>query len=135
TITLTTITFEKYQTESIYNRAVLPGGTDQPTYHSDVTSSATSYGSEYELQKKLYNQHASGSQPPWGSDVPALVDRDGNFIDNPFVYQIGFIAHGNYNDAKPSPQVDELPAGVEFLGFIPCDVVGTDGFQDAVNQH
>ena len=135
TITLTTIVFEQHQTETIYNRAVLTGGTDQSTYHSDVTSEATSYGNEYEVRKLLYNTHASQGQPPWGGQVSSLVDRDGNYIDNPFVYQINFIAHGNYNNAHPTAQVDELPDGVEFLGFIDPSVIGTPDFDDAVAAH
>src|SRR5699024_8422234 len=76
-------------------------------------------------------------QPAWDDQVPSLVDRDGNFIDNPFVYQIDFIAHGKYGTGSgthPTTQVDELPDGVEFLGFIGCDVPGTPGFDAAVKQ-
>ncbi|MBN9611840.1 MAG: hypothetical protein J0I11_21315 [Actinobacteria bacterium] len=135
TITLTTKPFEGKETHSIYNKAVLTGGADQAKYWSDVTAEATSYGNEWEAQKLIYDAHAT-SGAAWVTSVDSFLDHDGNLMDTPFVYQIDFIAHGNYGTTgvEPPAIVDALPTGVTFLGFIDPNIVGTPGFADAVKN-
>ncbi|WP_162321434.1 SdrD B-like domain-containing protein [Nesterenkonia haasae] len=127
-VALTTHPFDAArQTVSITNRASILGEDEEATYWSEVRSEATSYGDEAQVRKWIRD---SGAQE-WTTHLRAEVDEDGELVQDEYVYNIEFIPHGNYHGLTIIPVIDDLPAEVEFLGFVSHDNVDSgDGAVD-----
>lgn len=108
-LALTTLPFDGKVTKTITNRAELTGAAGQPPYTSTVSNVTTSYGSEVEIDKTLYD-------PATGSYIGTLLATTNG--PSTYVYKIDFIPHGGYNAVAISDVVDRLPAGLTFLGFV-----------------
>lgn len=108
-LTLTTLPFSGKVTKTITNSALLSGATSQPPYVSTVGSTATSYGNEAEVNKALYDP-ATGE---YTGTLQATSNGEATYI-----YRVNFIPHGGYDQIAISNVVDNLPAGVTFIGFV-----------------
>lgn len=108
-LTLTTLPFDGKVTKTITNSASLTGSTGQPPYVSTMTSTTTSYGSEAEVNKALYD-------PSTGAYTGTLQATTNGAAT--YIYRVDFIPHGGYNAIPISNVVDNLPTGVTFLGFV-----------------
>lgn len=111
-LALTTLPFDGKVTKTISNRAELTGAAGQPPYTSTVSNVTTSFGSEVEIDKTLYD-------PATGAYTDSLQAKTNG--PSTYVYKIDFIPHGGYNAVAISDIVDHLPAGVEFAGFVQAD--------------
>lgn len=110
-----------HQTFEITNRATLFGESGEPLYWSEVASEATSFGDEAEVRKRLWDLVTED----WTDNINAELDEDGAFINDVFVYRVQFIPRGNYNNVVIFDVIDQLPSGIEFLGFVdPSDTSG-----------
>jgi DNA-directed RNA polymerase II subunit RPB1 len=108
-LTLTTLPFTGKVTKTIANSASLTGAAGQPPYVSTVSSTTTSYGSEAEVDKTLYD-------PATGTYTGTLQATTNGAAT--YVYRIDFVPHGGYDQVAISKVVDNLPAGLAFLGFV-----------------
>ncbi|MCB1257396.1 MAG: carboxypeptidase regulatory-like domain-containing protein [Microthrixaceae bacterium] len=113
-IALETKPFEGKETKTITNRATLFGEGGVPKYWSESESEATSFGDEAEVRKRLFNNADSD----WAESADALMDGEGNLVQDIWVYRVQFIPHGSYNNVTIVPVLDNLPGAVEFLGFV-----------------
>ncbi|GIT78877.1 hypothetical protein LLS1_05460 [Leifsonia sp. LS1] len=114
-LSLTTLPFDGKVTKTISNRAELTGAAGQPPYTSTVSNVTTSFGSEVEIDKTLYDSET-------GTYTDTLQAKANG--PSTYVYKIDFIPHGGYNAVAISDIVDRLPAGVEFVGFVAADDTG-----------
>lgn len=112
TLTLTTLPFNGKLTETITNSASLTGTPSQPPYVSTASSTTTSYGSEAEVTKTLYN--------PATGDYTSTLQASTNGAAT-YIYKVDFIPHGGYDQVAISPVVDRLPTGLLFVGFVHAD--------------
>jgi DNA-directed RNA polymerase II subunit RPB1 len=108
-LTLTTVPFTGKVTKTIANSASLTGAPGQPPYVSTVSSTTTSYGSEAEVDKTLYDP-ATGT---YTGTLQATTNGAATYI-----YRADFVPHGGYDQVAISKVVDNLPGGVSFLGFV-----------------
>jgi DNA-directed RNA polymerase II subunit RPB1 len=115
-LTLTTLPFDGKVTKTITNSASLTGATGQPPYQSTANSTTTSYGSEAEVDKTLYDASADD----YTGDLQATTNGPSTYV-----YKLDFIPHGGYNGVAISPVVDTLPAELQFLGFVTAANVPT----------
>jgi len=111
-LSLTTLPFDGKVTKTISNRAELTGAAGQPPYTSTVSNVTTSFGSEVEIDKTLYD-------PATGTYTDTLQATTNG--PSTYLYKIDFIPHGGYNTVAISDIVDRLPAGLEFVGFVQAD--------------
>lgn len=115
-LTLTTLPFDGKVTKNITNTASLTGATGQPPYQSTAESTTTSYGSEAEVDKTLYDASAND----YTGDLQATTNGPSTYV-----YKLDFIPHGGYNGVMISPVVDTLPSQLQFLGFVTAANVPT----------
>lgn len=106
---LTTLPFDGKVTKNITNKASLTGAAGQPPYQSTAESTTTSYGSEAEVDKTLYDPSAND----YTDDLQATTNGPSTYV-----YKLDFIPHGGYNGVAISPVVDTLPSELQFLGFV-----------------
>lgn len=114
TMALVTRPFVGKETRTITNRATLFGGDNLPKYWSESQSEATSFGDEAEVRKRLFNN----AESDWAESADALMDGSGNLVQSIWVYRVQFIPHGSYNNVTIVPVLDNLPAAVEWVGFV-----------------
>ena len=117
-VTLTTLPFDGKVTKTISNNASLTGATGTPPYVSEVSSVTTSYGSEAEVDKMLYD--------PATDDYTDTLQAATNGAAT-YIYRVDFIPHGGYDQVAISNVVDHLPAGIAFVGFVQADDTTAEG--------
>lgn len=106
------------QTLELTNNASLMGADSVVTYISSSTASATSFGNEMEVRKRVYD----AKRDAYTSNLRAEVGSAGDLIDDTFVYRVELIPHGTFTTMVEDVE-DMLPAGVTFEGFVnPADV-------------
>lgn len=120
-VTLETRPFVGKETKTITNRATLFGSDDKPRYWSETSFEATSYGDEAEVRKRVFDNAVED----WAESAGALMDGEGNLVQDTWVYRVQFIPHGTYDKVAIVPVVDHLPDAVDFLGFV--DASDTSG--------
>ncbi|MFT4288382.1 SdrD B-like domain-containing protein, partial [Nocardioides sp.] len=128
---LTTVpvgTADQAATLQLSNHAELQTIESTPAYYDDDARDVTSFGSEAEVRKRVWDS-VNGE---WTDHLYAQIDEDGNVVDDTYVYRIQFIPWGSYDGIAISDVVDNLPAGVTFLGFVSEDGVA-DGTTVADN--
>lgn len=108
-LTISTLPFDGKVTKTISNSASLTGTTSQPPYNSTATGTTTSYGSEAEVDKSLYD--------PASGDYTDTLQATTNGAAT-YVYRVDFKPHGGYDQVAISKVIDNLPAAVGFLGFV-----------------
>ncbi len=124
-LTLTTQPFQGKVTKTITNRASLTGAAGQPPYASSVSSTTTSYGSEVEVDKTLFDPATS----TYVNTLQAATNGSATYV-----YRVDFIPHGGYDQVAISPVVDHLPAGLSFTGFIrPDDTIAAHPSQGPID--
>ena len=111
---LTTFPLTGKQSIDVKNSASLFGTGTEPIYWSDEESEATSFGDEAEIRKRLYDRNSD----EWARSVRAAADADGNLAQPVFVYRIDFVGRGSFGSVAIQDVVDNLPASVNFLGFV-----------------
>ncbi|MFS3130110.1 SdrD B-like domain-containing protein [Nocardioides sp. Bht2] len=108
------------QTIDISNTAELTGQNDKVLFWSEDVSTMTSFGSEAEVRKFVRDPAAK----EWTKSLRAAVDGSGNLIQDTYVFQVEFIAHGTFK-GKIFDVDDLMPAGTTFLGFVDAANVDT----------
>lgn len=101
-------------TLELHNHAELQSAGGTPEYFDDDAREVTSFGDEAEVRKRVYDRKAD----EWTDFLHAQIDADGNVLQDTYVYRIQFIPWGSYNGVTIFDVVDNLPSGVEFLGFV-----------------
>ncbi|XBH22055.1 SdrD B-like domain-containing protein [Jonesiaceae bacterium BS-20] len=111
---LTSKPFDGKETKTIANKATLFGEDEEPLFWSETESEVTSYGDEAEVRKRVYDR----SESAWVQTLDAIVDEDGNLLQEQYVYRVEFIPHGSYNQVTIANVDDVLPDAANFLGFV-----------------
>lgn len=106
------------QTVDVQNSARYEGADEEIVYTSTSRSTATSFGNEMEVRKRVYdaaNDALTGS-------LRVETDADGALVRDEFVYRVELMPHGTFTNMVEDV-VDVLPDGVEFVGWVdPADV-------------
>ncbi|MGO1543845.1 MAG: SdrD B-like domain-containing protein [Gulosibacter sp.] len=113
-LVLTTKPLQDKQVVEITNQAGVLGSEKETIYVSSSSSSATSFGDEAQITKHVRDQQDQA----WVTNLRADVNEDGSLADDTFVYRIQYIAHGSFGNLSITPVIDQLPEGIEFLGFL-----------------
>ncbi|MBD9697999.1 hypothetical protein IGS67_00600 [Flavimobilis sp. GY10621] len=121
-VELTTVPLTGKETLEVYNKARLIGEAGDQIYWNEDETEATSYGDEAELRKRLIDPVTGEAAQE--IEVPV---KDGEFLNDEFIYSIEVIPRGNYGTAFPVQiftRHDVLPENLTFLGFVDVDSQG-----------
>jgi len=111
TLTLATRVLDGKETIDLRNRAELYGTGSDPLFWSQFESRGTSFGSESESRKHVFDAALNGGE--WTQ----LLVPD-HHADDIYIYRLQFIGHGGFGGVAITPEKDTLPAGLEFAGFL-----------------
>nr|WP_245190301.1 DUF5979 domain-containing protein [Leucobacter exalbidus] len=106
---------------ALKNKATLFGADGTPLYWSETTADATSYGTEAEVRKSLIDPNTGDSV----ETLDAVVDAEGNLVQNVYSYRVEFIPHGGFDNVAISDVEDVLPAETSFVGFVTAENAAT----------
>lgn len=120
TLSIPTHVLQGKQTLEITNSARYEGDDQEIVYTSSSQTSATSYGNEMEVRKRVYD----AANDSFTTNLRVETDADGALLDDEFVYRVELLPHGTFS-RMVADVVDELPAGVEFVGFVAADDVAS----------
>lgn len=110
-LTLTTRPFDGKETIDLVNRAALYGEGPDPLFVAEVEAQGTSFGAESETRKHVFDRVTNGGE--WSQLLAS--DQDGDPV---YVYRLQFIGHPGFGGVAIDPEVDVLPDGLEFVGFV-----------------
>ncbi len=115
TVTLLTHVIDGKMTINLDNHAYVEGGIRNDwTWVGDATGSATSYGTELEVQKYVYRP----GERDWTQNLRVEHDEDGNPEQTEFIYRVQLFPHGDFHNFSILDIVDDLPDGTKLLGFV-----------------
>ncbi|MFJ4223675.1 SdrD B-like domain-containing protein [Microbacterium sp. NPDC089695] len=118
TVGIPTKVLQGKQTLDVVNAARYSGADQQVVFTSRSTTTATSFGNEMEVRKRVYD--AAGDT--FTSNLRVETDERGDLAQDEFVYRVELLPHGTFT-TMVDDVVDVLPAGVEFVGFVAPDGV------------
>ena len=122
-IKLETNPIEKRTTNQIKNSAKLVGEDLEEDYYDVSSVESSSYGSEVEIQKNVYDKNGNNGQGEWVNLLKVETDAAGNLVQDTYVYRVKYIPRKGFSVPSIGPIVDNLPNTVEFVGFVdPSDV-------------
>ncbi|AGN17905.1 VaFE repeat-containing surface-anchored protein [Corynebacterium glutamicum] len=101
------------QTLQVENKASYRGSDFETVFDSGTEATATSYGNEMELRKRVYNEDSK----TFVSQLRVELNEDGELINDEFIYAVELIPHGQFKNMVLDVE-DFLPAEVDFVGFI-----------------
>lgn len=110
-LTLTTRVLNGKETIDITNRADLYGEGEDPLYWSSFQSRASSFGAESETRKHIFDTALNDGE--W---VDLMVPEAA--LEQTFVYRLQYIGHNGFGGVPITAITDQLPAGLEFVGFV-----------------
>lgn len=117
------------QTIEVVNTASYSGSEMDHVYTSETSASATTFGTEMEVRKRVYD----AVNDRFTGNLRADIDEDGVLVNDEFIYRVELIPHGSFSNMVANV-VDVLPESVEFLGYVdPSNiasgtVTGTDTY-------
>ncbi|MFK4760060.1 SdrD B-like domain-containing protein [Microbacterium sp. ZW T5_45] len=118
TVELPTQVIQGKQTIEVANSARYEGESQEITYTSSSRTTATSYGNEMEVRKRVYD----AANDSFTGSLRVGLDDEGELTQSDFIYRVELMPHGTFSNMVEDVS-DVLPAGVEFLGFVaPGDV-------------
>lgn len=101
------------QTLQVENKASYRGSDFETVFDSGTEATATSYGNEMELRKRVYNEDSK----TFVSQLRVELNEDGELVNDEFIYAVELIPHGQFKNMVLDVE-DFLPAEVDFVGFI-----------------
>ncbi|WP_372968404.1 SdrD B-like domain-containing protein [Microbacterium sp.] len=113
TVTLPTHVLQGKQTLDVSNSARYEGSSLETTYTSSSVTRATSFGSELEVRKRVYDS----ANDTFTSNLRVDTTQGAERASDRFVYRIELIPHGTFSNMVRDV-ADVLPAGVRFEGFV-----------------
>ncbi|MFJ4172715.1 SdrD B-like domain-containing protein [Microbacterium sp. NPDC089696] len=120
TVGIPTKVLQGKQTLDVVNAARYTGSDQQIVFTSTSRATATSYGNEMEVRKRVYD----AADASFTTNLRVETDGRGALAQDQFVYRVELLPHGSFT-SMVEDVVDVLPAGVEFVGFVPAgDVAG-----------
>ncbi|MSS84671.1 hypothetical protein FYJ24_07815 [Actinomycetaceae bacterium WB03_NA08] len=113
-ITLPLKLLQGKQSITVSNKATYQGTDEKEVFVSESVTKASSFGSEMEVRKRVTEEGSAD----FTTNLRAVIDEDtGELIKDKFIYRVDLIPHGSFN-RMVRDVVDELPAGMNFLGFL-----------------
>ncbi|MCX6501438.1 MAG: carboxypeptidase regulatory-like domain-containing protein [Microbacterium sp.] len=114
TVTIPTEALLGRESIDVSNSARIEGsGTQVYTWTSQASASASSYGDELEIAKRVYAGNGE-----WTTGLRAELDADGDLVSDEFIYRVDLISHGDYFGIPILDILDTLPSGMELVGFV-----------------
>ena len=118
TVDLPTQVLQGKQTIEVDNSARYEGEGQEIVYTSTSRTTATSFGNEMEVRKRVYD----AANDAFTGSLRVEMDAEGALTQTDFIYRVELLPHGTFTHMVEDV-VDVLPAGVEFLGWVaPGDV-------------
>ena len=118
TVDLPTQVLQGKQTIEVDNAARYEGDGQEIVYTSTSRTTATSFGNEMEVRKRVYD----AANDAFTGSLRVEMDAEGALTQTDFIYRVELMPHGTFTNMVEDV-VDVLPAGVEFLGWVaPGDV-------------
>lgn len=118
TVDLPTRVLQGKQTIEVHNSARYEGDAQEIVYTSTSRTTATSFGNEMEVRKRVYD----AANDAFTGSLRVEMDAEGALTQTDFIYRVELMPHGTFTHMVEDV-VDVLPAGVEFLGWVaPGDV-------------
>lgn len=129
TIELPTHVLQGKQTIEVDNTARYEGTGQDIVYTSSSRTTATSFGNEMEVRKRVYE----AANDAFTGNLRVEMNAEGALTQTDFVYRVELMPHGTFTNMVEDV-VDILPEGVEFLGFVAEDDV-TSGATTGGNSY
>lgn len=118
TVDLPTQVLQGKQTIEVDNAARYEGDGQEIIYTSISRTTATSYGNEMEVRKRVYD----AANDAFTGSLRVEMDAEGALTQTDFIYRVELMPHGTFT-TMVEDVVDVLPDGVEFVGWVaPGDV-------------
>ncbi|WP_261607143.1 SdrD B-like domain-containing protein [Microbacterium memoriense] len=113
TIPVPTKPFQAKGTLDIVNSASFAGASNDVVYLSSTRASATTFGNEMEVSKRVYDS----ANDRFTTNLRAELDTDDALVEDTFIYRVDLIPHGSFTNMV-ADVVDVLPAGMSFVGWV-----------------
>ncbi|MFS0853403.1 SdrD B-like domain-containing protein [Microbacterium sp. 179-I 3D4 NHS] len=113
TVGLRTHVLQGKQTIDVDNAARYEGDGEEIVYTSVSRTTATSFGNEMEVRKRVYD----AANDAFTGSLRVETDAEGDLAQTDFIYRVELTPHGTFTNMVEDV-VDVLPDGVEFLGWV-----------------